>query len=297
MVLPRSLAVDATHAYWLDFEGGDGHLRRAPKGGGGTVQTLATDLGKPGGLVVSGGQVYWGTSNANQHGPVAIPAVYQAALDGTNPTKFADAPDNVDQVSMSNGVLFWNQRGSSGPMAFLKKALASNALPTPVVSDADGIGAFATVGDCLFYQARSTSYLLRQSCPNQTIPDRFSSTEAFVLSASLAADSTNLYFGVDGRGVMRLPTSGTAMATLLVAGREFRDVIWSDEQIYYIEGDTEGHPACTTNWNVYRVDATPGATPVPLVPPPLDCPGSLTADAAAIYWINSDSGSIYLLAK
>lgn len=106
-----------------------------------------------------------------------------------------------------------------------------------------------------------------------------------------------LYFGVTDRGVMRLPLTGTAQATEVIAGAEVRGPVVDGNVLYYVDGDTGGAPACTTNWGLYRASKTPGGTRTELIPPPMDCPLSLAFDSEALYWINGTTGTIVKLAK
>jgi hypothetical protein len=292
--LPQKLAVDATHVYWIDHTDGVGSVRRVAKRGG-TVQILATDQGYPGGLVVSDGKLYW-----NAYGASVTPAaIFQSEVDGANRTKFADAPDAVDGLSLANGVLFWNQRHVS--VAFFSKALGSGAEPTPLILDSDlASTAFSAVGNCLFYRTINSvsGYDLQQSCDGQAPVSRFSTLKDFALSANASADPKNLYFGAEGLGVMRLPLSGSANATVLVSGRKFNDVVVDGDQIYYIEGDNGNAQVCGTNWTIYRTAPIAGATPVPIVVPPQDCAAYLATDDVAVYWANyATNGSLHLIAK
>lgn len=296
-VLPHALVVDETHVYWIDRADGVGSIRRVSKAGG-NVQTLATDEGNSGALAVADGQLYWGTTNTNEHGPVTSPSINQSNADGTNRTAFAAAPSDVDDIELSADVLFWDQHPAGGPVSFFSKALGSGATdPMLVLTDEDALGNFAVVGDCFFYLTHANGYAVNESCNRQAPVNRFASSDGAVTLSKNTADSTNIYLGADGRGLMRLPILGSAPAVNIVPGRRIRDLILDGDQIYYIEGDNEGAPACTNNWGTYRVTATSGATPVTLIPEPQDCPGYLAMDAKAIYWINSDSGSIALLAK
>jgi hypothetical protein len=293
--LPQKLAVDATHVYWIDHTDNVGSVRRVAKHGG-NVQILATDQGYPRGLVVSSGKIYWDSTN-----PPAPGAIYQSSVDGTNRAKFAEAPAVVYGLSLASDVLFWNGVDDDDKVRFFSKALRSSAEPTPLVDDGDGGSNMLTaVDNCVFYRTvgATSGYDLRQSCDGEPSVSRFSTSKLIALSSTASADSANLYFGAEGLGVMRLPLSGSASATALVAGRKVLDVVVDGDQIYYIEGDNGAAQNCTSNWTIYRTAAVAGATPVPIVPPPQECAAYLATDDAAVYWVNSTtSGSIHLIAK
>jgi hypothetical protein len=288
-----SLAVDSTHVYWLDQLENVGNLRRVSKRGG-AVETLASDLGYPGDVVVSDGQVYWGTSSSNPRGDIVIPGIFQAGLDGSGRKRFADAPNSVAGLSVANGMLFWGQWNDDGSCGFFNKALRSDATPAQLATD--GSGGFTVVGDCLFYLAATSSgaVSLRKQCGNEAPVARFNTTKRISLSPRGAADAESLYFGSDEVGLMRLPLSGDGNPTKLADGREVNHAVVEDGRVYYVDGETGAH-SCTNNWALYGIATSIGSAPVLVLPAPLDCPGNLTVDDLAIYY--TTSLGIFLIAK
>lgn len=295
---PQDLALDASYVYWIDAVDDNGSSVRRVAKRGGTVQVLATEPTRISGLAVAEGRLYW-QSYADVADPLGI---FASDVDGTNLAKFADAPAVVDRIGVRNDTLFWNQRAAEGEIEIYSKALDSDAEPRLVPSDADiQSAAFAAAGNCIFYATADSQggYYLRQSCGDQPSAVRFNTSKGITLSANANADSSNLYFGAEGRGIMRLPLAGSASATALVSGRKFPDVIVDGDQIYYIEGDNGSAQNCTSNWTIYRMPAMAGATPIAVVSPPQECAAFLATDESAVYWTNSTvrDGSIHLVAK
>lgn len=291
----RSLAVDATHVYWMDYNEGVGNVKRVPKAGGAT-QTLATNQGTPGGLVLADGQLFWGAGTANSKGAVASKAIQRSNPDGTSRVAFAPITNTVDQVALSGNSIYWNERSTG--VAFFRKAIAANGDGVPAGTHTNNSNIFTVVGDCVYFRTFVNSvYALAQSCAGATAINRFSSTTNILPSSHDAADATMLYFAVEEQGLLRLPLTGTAQATKVITGIETRGPVVDGNSLYYVDGDTGGAPACTTNWGIYQTGKQPGSPRVTLLPPPLECPGSLATDADAIYWIYQTTGTIMKMAK
>ena len=290
-----SLKVDATHVYWMDYNEGVGNVKRVPKAGGAT-QTLATNQGTPGALVLSGGKVYWGAGTSNSKGGVASKAIQRANVDGTDPVAFAPITNTVDHVALSGDSIYWNERNTS--VAFFKKALSASGGGTAAGTHTNNSNMFAVVNDCIYFRTFVSSvYYVAQSCGGAASTNRFSSTTSIVLSNHDAADSTMLYYGVREQGLMRLPLTGSAQATKVISGTDVRYAVVDGNSLYYIDGDAGGAPACTTNWGIYQTSKQPSTERVTLLAPPLDCPGSLATDATAIYWLYQTTGTVMMMAK
>jgi hypothetical protein len=292
---PTSLAVSATHVYWMDYTNGVGNVKRVSKSGG-TVQPLATDQGIPGSLALTSTEVYWGTLGSNSLGGV-LRRVFRSNLDGTSRSEFAPYQNSVDSVVISDGVVYWNDRSVGAGTAFFSKPVGGTGGANPLGTDPGGVNMLTAAGGCLYYRAGTSVQSIVRLCPGSTGMGRFSSSTFLNFGRHNVADATMLYFGVEDRGVLRLPLTGTSQATDVVSGTDVRAPVVDGSFLYYIDGDTGGAPACTTNWYLYRVGKTPGSTRTELVPPPQDCPGSLAFDSEALYWINQQTGTIMKLAK
>lgn len=291
---PTSLMVDATHVYWMDYNDGVGNVKRVAKSGG-AVDTLATNQGTPGGLVISGGKLYFGGGTSNSKGAVASPAIQTSNVDGSNRVAFAPIAQTVDHVALSNGAVYWNERNTS--VAFFKKSLNGGSV-TPAGTHSNNSNMFAVAGDCVYFRTFVSSvYGLSESCGGATPVGRYSSSTNIILSAHDAADGTMLYFGVRGQGIYRLPITASTQATKVITGIESKYPIVDGNQLYYIDGDTGGAPACTTNWGIYRTSKQPDSERVTLLPPPLSCPDSLVTDDKAMYWLYLTTGAVMKMAK
>lgn len=290
----RSLKVDATHVYWMDYNGGVGNVKRVAKTGG-TVDTLATGQGTPGGLVISGGKLYFGGSTSNSKGAVASPAIQTSNVDGTSRVAFAPITQTVDHVVLSNGAVYWNERNTN--VAFFKKPIAGGNA-TPAGSHTNNSNMFTVAGDCVYFRTYVNSvYGLSESCGGATATGRYSSTTNILISNHDASDGTMLYFGVEDQGVYRLPITASTQATKVITGIVSKYPIVDGNQIYYIDGDPGSAPACTNKWGIYRTNKQPGSERVTLLPPPLSCPDSLVTDEKAMYWLYLDTGAVMKMAK
>ena len=292
---PRSVAVGASHVYWMDYNDGVGNVKRVPKAGGKT-EVLATNQGTPGGVVLANGELFWGAGTSNSKGAVTSPAIQRSALDGTNRVAFAPITNTVDYVALSGSKIYWNERNPA--VIFYSKAITSTGNPVPAGTHANNSNMFAVAGDCVYFRTFVNSvYGLQQSCGGATPTVRFSSTTNIIISNHDAADSTMLYFATEDQGILRLPLTGSAQATNVTTGIDSRGPVVDGSSLYYIDGDTGGAPACTTNWGIYQVAKQPGSQRVTLLAPPLDCPGSIASDANAIYWAYYTTGTIMMMAK
>lgn len=100
------MAVSSTHIYWLTYDA----LRRAPKDGSGSVQTLASTefpiAHKQNGLILDGGTLYW-TDSAG---------IFKMPTSGGTPVQLVDTTGLLDLpqspaalgLAFSNGKLYWN---------------------------------------------------------------------------------------------------------------------------------------------------------------------------------------------
>lgn len=275
---PGYLALSSTHVYWMDKGSRVGNLRRVSKNGG-TVETLHTgsNVGFPGGVDIYNNQVYWGTTDANSGG-IVTPRLYRANLDGTNRVEFAPVQGRVQGVQVVGDIAYWAEYiGTS--FTFFSKAVTGTSAPSPVVSNVSSGGGFTWAGNCLYYTPGNTS--LSRVCGNPT--------GVFTGSVSLGqhapSDASMIYFGATGQGLMRLSLTASQPASLVTAGTDVRSPLVDGNFIYFIDGDTGGAPACTTNWSIGRSGKTPGSTRITLVAPPLDCPAYLIDDGEALYWM------------
>lgn len=271
-----------------------GNVKRISKSGG-TVETIATDLGLPGGLTLTPDQIYWGTLGSSSLGSVPR-YVYRANLDGTDRSEFEPFQGAVDSVVSDDEFVYWNDRGVGTGTTFHREPLGSTGSAITIGSDPNAASSIAVGAGCLYVRVGINS--LTRLCPGANAVGVFSTTTSLSLSPQQSSDATMLYFGVLERGLLRLTlTTGAPQATDVIAGTDVRSAVVDGDSLYYVDGDTGGAPACTNNWGLYRTAKTPGGVRVELLPPPMDCPRSLVTDSEAIYWINFDTGVIMKLAK
>lgn len=285
--------MSSTHVYWMDHSSSVGNVKRVSKSGG-TVQTLATDQGDGGGLALTSDALYWGTSGFNSKGGVPR-FVHRANLDGASSTQFESVAETVDSVVIANGVVYWNDREVGIGTKFYSKPVGGTGSATLLGSTTGAVNSITAAGGCLYYPVDYKS--ITRLCPGQTGLGVFSTSTSLGFGAQQSSDANMLYFNVSKRGLLRLPLTGTAAATDIIAGTDPGYPIVDGNVLYYVDGDSGGAPACTSNWGLYSTTKTPGGARVVLIPPPMECPSSLVSDSEAIYWINSNTGTIAKLAK
>jgi sugar lactone lactonase YvrE len=107
-VLPDGIAVDATSVYWTEDVDG-GAIMKVSKAGG-TPVPLAIGQGRPHGIAVADGFVYW----ANQ-GFVNSGSVQRVPVDGGTITTFAAQQDSYS-VAVDASYVYWTSLGTNSVM-------------------------------------------------------------------------------------------------------------------------------------------------------------------------------------
>lgn len=102
--IPRHLAVDATHAYWIsssDSPGSLGTLRRVNKNGG-AMEVVATGLGDPFGVRADQLALYWFVGGSN-------PQIYRMDTSGGTGTDMFAQPADVYDIAVWNQVVYMSR--------------------------------------------------------------------------------------------------------------------------------------------------------------------------------------------
>jgi hypothetical protein len=104
---PEHIAIDATSVYWVDTDGQNMLVHKAPLAGGDVV-TLdkrpppeAGDVDR--GVVVANGMVYWAT----------LPTIMRVSIDGTGATTLADHNNDVQALAVGPSDVFWGATRSA----------------------------------------------------------------------------------------------------------------------------------------------------------------------------------------
>lgn len=106
----ESLAVDATHAYWVGSSTGAGYVMRVPLGGG-TPTTLASGGKTLRRLVLDASSVYWTDENEGTGG-----TVMKVALGGGTPVTLASGQASPNALAVDASSVYWTNFGSGTVM-------------------------------------------------------------------------------------------------------------------------------------------------------------------------------------
>jgi serine/threonine-protein kinase len=102
IVDPFAIAFDESYVYWTDFKV-DGAVRRMRLGGG-AIEELATNQGKPAGLALSHGEVFW-----VNHLDGTVQAMPTA---GGSPRTIASLQNHPVDIAVDDHEVFWTDSGS-----------------------------------------------------------------------------------------------------------------------------------------------------------------------------------------
>jgi hypothetical protein len=222
-----SLAVDDTHVYWLEWNGGD--VRRAPLTGAATGDVVASISATPdfGRIALSEGHVFWATRNpeigvwaapittlTQQVTPIAVDAASgQAVQKVTYPTGV---------VADATHLYFSDTGDGSSPGRVLRRSLASIAAGEDIAAeiiatDEPGPGDLA-VDAAHVYWVTNDGQIRRRA------KDGTGAVETIAMdqygSIAIAVDDVFVYWTVYGNGgdhdgaIRRSPKAGGGIATL-----------------------------------------------------------------------------------
>ena len=114
----------------------------------------------------------------------------------------------------------------------------------------------------------------------------------------MVARGAVIVLGLAARRIQRQPFSGNPAPIGGESPRGRPQIAVDDDFAYYFEQTLSiGAPACTDGFTLFRVSKSGASTPTVLVPPPQNCPTDLCVDDEALYWVNSETGTIMKLAK
>jgi hypothetical protein len=203
---PVSLAVDATHVYWL--AGADAAIRRCPLAGCASPETVVSGLSVPTSIAVSGSSAYW--TNGFRYLMTCTVGANGACLGA--PTQFADLGGTVypAHLSVQGTRLYWVlEQGSSRVLETCPLTGCSAGYPKSVYASAAGAPfdgaplAGLALDDTHAYVASFTGGLFRVTLTDPETSDAASATklqDTPYATGELDRDGTTLRFGVLGDG-------------------------------------------------------------------------------------------------
>jgi hypothetical protein len=147
------LAVDATHVYWVDYDGGGG-VFRAPKQGGARemlagMQPFTRDV------AVDDAWVYWALNTAGMGAPPG--AIMRMPKAGGTPSVFAADQWNPSRVLVTGGQVLWN---ATAPGVVRSASPAGGAAPRDIVS-ATVVQMTERGGELIYADADATLHAVR----------------------------------------------------------------------------------------------------------------------------------------
>lgn len=156
---PRNLAVGGGFVYWASpgAVDGSGTIMRAPIGGGGTVQTLATGQAYPWGLTVDANNVYWTNlgTNAKSFADGAVMKVPIAG--GASPTALSSPILRANVVAVDATDVYFSNLPN---LAIQKVPIAGGASPT-VITHGPGtyqVVSMAVDASCVYWSDNKSIY-------------------------------------------------------------------------------------------------------------------------------------------
>lgn len=283
------LAISDAHVYELnDSNMLEFYANRIPKHGGTLASFVTQEANTTTATASADGSIYWDAyDSADERGTIYhypdSSAYFAEQLE--KPTK---------HIVINNGLVYWDQIFNDHTEIFAKPTDSSEIAALVVYSDYV-IDSFTVARDCLYVDG--VNHLIRYCTPTDTGTILYSAPSGLYIQDT-PSESNYVYFRSIGEGIFRISTEPSSAQPELVTSVVSTDVVVAEDgTLYYIDGDSGGAPACTTNWGIYKLDPLSPNTPVTLIPPPMACPGSLKVDTDALYWINYDASALMKLAR
>lgn len=261
---PFGIALDATHVYWTNLNGGG--VFRMPKAGG-APETLAT--GAAAAIGVHEGYVYWTGSNHSLHRrPVA----------GGTSQELSRLPTAGSQVTaflaLTSRYAVW---GGGVQIGYISLDGSGMRYLAPLPCNACG-ATNLTADEAHIYWSRPSE--IARAAFGSMRPERV----AIGGGLGLVVDGANVYWGTHGaREIQRAPLAGGTAATV-AAGAGYPEHLARDAtHVYWTEGSRSAL--------VRRAPLAGGAAQVVAVAA-VGAPWRLAVDDTHVYWTDSMGGTL-----
>jgi hypothetical protein len=306
---PRDVFLSDTHVFWTT---GGNLVRRVPKAGGATTTVFTGEAGIGGGLsdgLIANGQLYF-SNGTTENGGISY-RVMRANLDGTSPSAFSPVYSNLDDLSIdsvaaSSGFVFHAVLSfrANTTQFFRAPALGQGqngaGTQTDLGTITGRVGSMTASGNCIFYTATpNTNQIIRKCSAAEAAVHHLGIGNAFFRRTG-SIGSSNLFF-TDGGGLARIGVAANSQDQPLTdvnPGAPTVDPFDATALYYFIQTGSLGAPACTTAHTLFRAGTDIGAgSPVAILPPPHECPTQVAVDASALYWSNSEGGTVMKVGK
>lgn len=240
-----AIAVSPTHVYWTNRVSGSGTVNRAPKSGGGSIETVATD-DLPSSVALSDTKIFWASQSgvfsrqqatlgggvsggvAGANGVVwdgaqlffSVPTgVYAGSSAVTDATPRPLSGNGVSLLSTIAVDATWVYMGSSSLNGSIRRVERTGAAPQDQTADqapTSEVVSMATLGGRIYFSdANGLRYLPTQNSLFVLDPPQTAVASITNLVTGIATDGTLVYFVDDGGAVKRWnPGTGGPPVTL-----------------------------------------------------------------------------------
>ena len=279
---PTSLAVDATHLYWIDAgtdstPSATGSVVRMPIAGG-PVQTLASEQYGPLGIAVDRSRVYWGVGGP---GGTYDGALMAMPLAGGNPETLAsEGMAYFGAIAVDDQSVYW----VNGPMVLRALNFATKMITTV---DATGgtQGTSLVIKDGILYwpsMAGNSNGIGMADTRGGGASLIVSTDDAYAIGVG----GGYLFWSAFREGTInQASTSGDNAKPIATGQGDPRAIVVDDARVYWANGS--GTIRCAPlGGGATRTLATGQASPAALV-----------QDAKYLYWTNMDGGTVMRLPK
>jgi hypothetical protein len=290
---PGPPVVDAKYVYWADAQqSGDGGILRAPLSGGSPV-SLAAFLDHPNSVAVDSSFVYWVTYSvtAPNYG-----GVFKVPVDGGATIPLVPTQQGATWVLVNSTNVYWDDHGDNeinranldGTDATIIAGMTQQvAGPLQMTLDATN----------LYWASRGNGQV--QAGP------LFGASVAMLSTGSdpigVAVNSTAIFWANYGDGSIQkapLPNGGTATLVAVSSGFGPNSIAVDESYVYWADlGEPGGKTVDGGQDGSIRAAPVTGTGAPGVVLASSENPSYLTLDASCIYWTDSLSGEVSVVAK
>jgi hypothetical protein len=277
--LPWDIALDATHVYWTNPQGGS--VMKIPKTGGQAVP-IAMGQNSPYHLVLDATDVYWTEGSFG--------TVFKAPKSGGTPVKLASGGENFQDIAIDATNLYWSDAAKAGKIMMMP---LSGGTPVALAEMETYAFALATTATDVYWGKYSGGRnVIMKARPGGGSPVEVASTSAQTGPPwALVADAESIYWTELSPGrIAKAPLGGGTSAVLLTQGflrglaLDATTLFWTDQEASAIMAMPKG-----------------GGTPAVLASGQAG-PMAVATDATTIYWLNAGAvnaanGSVMRLAR
>lgn len=284
--VPRTIAVDATNAYWVNWGAINKKFGLASIGtvmtvpvSGGTPTTLASEQWGPTAIVVDGTSVYWTNMAVGAYFPGSV---VTAALDGGAPTTLASGQIGAAGLAVDTASVYWVTDNGA-----VHKALRDGGAAQVLAVGPSGVPGFTSlaVDATRAYWANGNGTIMSVPTVGGSPTTLFSNAKSS--APAIALSDRNVFFtnqgttakaNMDGAVMSVAKTGGEA--TTLASSQTYPDsiavdatsVYWTTGSGYVVKAPLDGGTATTLASGQQE-------------------PLGIAVDATSVYWTTADYAS------